>query len=261
MPRTPDDHLDVILTKRHSYHCALIEQPRSKCDLEDELDGSRSTLDRALRNLADAELAKYEDGLWKPTPLGRCSYKTQEAYIDRLENLAEAAPLFNELSSESPVDCAFVLGADVYESDPSMPDALMQTLLDSVEGGQEVSVATPVVITGFVEEFYERVSRGENYSLDLLVPPDVSERIRGAFPALTDELLDDKNVSLHTGSIPFRFGLWIVDSTEAGLIVFTDEGVRGILVNDTPEALDWAKDQYERAKQDADQSSSEATSK
>jgi len=251
MPHPPGDHLDAILTERHSYLCALIEQPRSKCDLEDELDGSRSTLDRALRDLADADLATYEDGVWKPTPLGRCSYKTREAYLDRLENLVEAAPLFNEFSSGSPVDCAFVIGADVYESDPSMPDAVMRTLLDSVEVGRDVSVATPVIVTGFAEEFYERVRSSENYSLDLLVPPDVFERTRAAFPALTDELLDDENVSLHTTSIPFSFGLWIVDSAEAGIIVFTDQGVRGILVNDTPEALNWATDQYERAKQDA----------
>lgn len=252
MPRPPGDRLDAVLTKRDSYLSALIEQPRSKCDLEDELDGSRSTLDRALRELADANLATYEDGVWKPTPLGRCSYKMREAYLERLENLAEAAPLFNKLSSGSPADCAFVIGADVYESYPSMPDAVMQTLLDSVEGAQEVSVVTPVIVTGFAEEFYERVRSSENYSLDLLVPPNVFERTRAAFPGLTDELLDDENVSLHTASIPFSFGLWIVDSAEAGIIVFTDQGVRGILVNDTTQALDWATDQYERVKQDAD---------
>ncbi|WP_373188553.1 hypothetical protein [Halolamina sp.] len=157
MPQPPGDRLDAVLTKRHFYLRALIQQPRSKRDLEDELEGSRSTLDRALRDLADADLATYEDGVWKPTPLGRCIYQTREAYLDRLENLAEAAPLFNEFSSRSPVDCAFVIGADVYESDPSMPDAVMRTLLDSVEAGRDVSVATPVIVTGFVEEFYERV--------------------------------------------------------------------------------------------------------
>ncbi|MFC4451230.1 helix-turn-helix transcriptional regulator [Halorussus aquaticus] len=252
MPRPLGDCLDSVLAERHLYLRALIDQPRSKCDLEDDLDGSRSTLDRALRDLADAELATYEDGVWKPTPLGLCSYRTRNAYLDRLENLAEAAPLFNELSSGSPVDCAFVIGADVHEADSSMPDAVMHRLLDSVEGRQNVSVATPVVVTGFAEDFYECVRQGENYSLELLIPPDVFERTRAAFPTLTDELLDDENVSLHTTSIPFSFGLWIVDSAEAGIIVFTDQGVCGILVNDTPEALDWATDQYERAKQDAD---------
>lgn len=252
MVRPLGDCLDSVLAERHSYLRALIEQPRAKCDLEDELDGSRSTLDRALRDLADADLATYEDGVWKPTLLGRCSYKTREGYLHHIESLSKAGPLVNDLSSGSPVNCAFVIEADVYETDPSMPDAIMQTLLDSVEGGQEVSVVTPAVITGFAEDFYERVNRGGNYSLELLIPPDVFERTRTAFPSLTDKLLNDENVSLYTISIQFRFGLWIVDSAEAGIIIFTDQGVRGILVNDTTEALDWATDQYERMKQDAD---------
>lgn len=244
------DSLDAPLTDRHSYLRALIDQPRSKRDLEDVLDGSRSTLDRALRELSDAGLAKYEEGMWKPTPLGRCCYRTREAYLNRLENFAEAAPLVNELSSGSPIDSAFVIGADLHESVPSTPDAIMQTLLDSVEGGRDVSVATPVIVTGFAEEFYERVSCGENYSLELLVPPDVFERTRAEFPTLTDELLNDENVTLHSASIPFSFGLWIVDSAEAGIIIFTDHGMRGIIVNDTIDALDWATDQFECVKQD-----------
>jgi predicted transcriptional regulator len=252
MPRPDSDRLDSILAERHSYLRTLIDQPRPKCDLEGELDGSRSTLDRALRDLADANLAVYEDGVWKPTALGRCSYKTRQAYLNQQASLAEASPLLKELSSKGPVDCTFVIGANVYESNPSVPDAIMQTLLDSVEDGQEVSIVTPVVITGFAKEFYERVSSSENYSLDLLLPPNVLEDTRAAFPSLTDELLNDKNVNLHTASIPFNFGLWIVDSTEAGMIVFTNQGVRGILVNDTPNALGWATGQYERAKQDAD---------
>ncbi|WP_101296094.1 transcriptional regulator FilR1 domain-containing protein [Halegenticoccus soli] len=90
-----------------------------------------------------------------------------------------------------------------------------------------------------------------NYSLELLIPSVVFERTRVAFPILTEEPLDDENVSLRTASIPFSFGLGVVDSAESGIIVFTDQGVRGIPVNDTTEALDWATNQYERAKQGA----------
>jgi len=36
-------------------------------------------------------------------------------------------------------------------------------------------------------------------------------------------------------------------------VVFTEQGwLAGILVNDTDDALHWATDQYERAKQEAD---------
>jgi len=246
------DSLGTLLDKRNSYLRALIDQPRSKCDLEDELDGSRSTLDRALRELADANLATYEDGVWKPTHLGQCSFETREVYLEQIDSLAEAAPLLSELPSESPVSSEFIIGADVYETDPSMPDAVMRTLLDSVEDGHEILMATPVIVTGFSDEFYERVNSNGDYSFELFIPPGVFERSRTMFPTSTSKIANDESISLYTAPISFDFGLWIVDSTEAGIIIFTDRGLRGILLNDTTDALDWAVEQYEHIKQDAE---------
>ena len=246
------DDLGTVLTERHSYLRVLIEHPRSKRDLEDAVDVSRSTLDRALRDLATADLARYEDGVWMPTLLGWCSYRAQEAYRDQLSTLAEAAPILNHLSIDEPIGCAFLDGADVYEADPSMPDAVIQTLLDSVEHATEVYVATPVVVTGFAEEFYECVKISERYSLEMILPTQVFEQVHTAFPTLTNELMNDGNVHLYRASIPFSFGLWIADADEVGIVVFTEQGLGGILVNDTDDALDWATDQYERAKQEAD---------
>jgi len=227
------DDLDAVLTERHSYLRALIEQPRSKRELEDAVDFSRSTLDRALRDLAAADLARYEDGVWTPTLLGWCSYRAQEAYRDRLSTLAEATPLLEHLSLDGPLGCAFLDDADVYEADPSMPDAVMQRLLDSVEHATEVCVATPVVVTGFAEKFYECVRIGESASLEMILPAQVFEQVHAAFPTLTNELMNDGNVCLYRASIPFSFGLWIADADEVGIVVFTEQGLAGILVNDT----------------------------
>ncbi|MBX0324820.1 hypothetical protein EGH21_17475 [Halomicroarcula sp. F13] len=254
MPRPSGGDLDLatVLTERRSYLRALIEQPRSKRDLESAVASSRSTLDRALRDLADANLARYEDGVWTPTLLGWCSYRAQETYRDHLTTLAEAAPLLNNLPVDGSVGCAFLDDADVYEADPAMPDAVIQTLLESVEHATEVCAATPVVVTGFAEEFYDCVRIGDNYTLEMVLPAKVFEQVYVAFPTLTNELMSDGNVRLYRASIPFSFGLWIADADEVGIVVFTEQGLGGILVNDTDDALDWATDQYERAKQDAE---------
>lgn len=252
MAHLSGDDLNAALTDRHSCLRALIGQPRSKRELEEEIDCSRSTLDRAVRTLADAGFVRYEDGVWKLTLLGRCSYQTREAYLDRLDGLAEAAEILDGFSPNHPIDCQFLAGADVYKADPSMPDAVMQTLLDCAEQATEMYVATPVVVTGFAENFYESVRTGRDYTLEMLLPAGVFDRIHTTFPTLTNDLVNDPNVDLHRASIPFNFGLWIADADEVGVVVFADQGVRGILVNDTDDAVDWATDQYKRAKQDAE---------
>lgn len=252
MEQSNNKSLDGVLAKRYSFLHLLIKNSRRKCDLEKVTDTSRSTLNRSLNDLKDVELVEYESGEWKPTALGECCYYTRKSYLSRLEDLSEAAPLLNELSTGTLRNCRFIYGSDVHEPDPSIPDAVLQILLDSVEDGQDVFVVTPVIITGFAEQFYERVSSSKDYSLELLIQSDVFERSRATFPELTSKLFEDENVNLYTVSISLNFGLWIVDSTEAGIIVFNNQGVRGILMNDTSAALDWAKEQYRRAKQDAD---------
>lgn len=37
-----------------------------------------------------------------------------------------------------------------------------------------------------------------------------------------------------------------MDDAEAGVVVYTDTGIRGVAVNDTEEALAWAREQYGR---------------
>lgn len=71
----------------------------------------------------------------------------------------------------------------------------------------------------------------------------------------SDELqrvLQDPEISLFRGPIPFSFGLWIADNAEAGVIISTDCGVQGLIVNDTTEALKWAESKYTEVKEQAE---------
>lgn len=65
-------------------------------------------------------------------------------------------------------------------------------------------------------------------------------------------MLTEPTISVSQASIPFAFGLCLAESRVATLIVFTEQGIKGLLSNDTDAALEWATTQYERAKQDAE---------
>lgn len=247
------DKLDAALSDRHGFLWALIKQPRPKSELEDEVDCSRSTLDRALRELAEADFIRYENGVWTPTLLGRCSYKIRESYLDRLKGFAEVSSVLNELPFDSPLNCVFLAGSNVYEAGSSMPDAVLRVLLDSVEAATEVYIATPVLIAGFTEKLYNRMARGGEYSLEIVLPRHLFEQIHTAFPTFANKLSDDSHVNLYRTSIPFTYGLWMIDSSEAGIIAFTEQGIRGIAVNETEDAIEGARNQYKRVKRDAEQ--------
>jgi len=55
---------------------------------------------------------------------------------------------------------------------------------------------TPVVVTGVAEAFYECVRTGDDYSLEMVVPSEVFERVNAMFPTLTSELMGIERASV-----------------------------------------------------------------
>ncbi|OIB59257.1 helix-turn-helix transcriptional regulator [Natrialba sp. SSL1] len=245
------EETSTVLDTRSAVLEAIVEQPRPKDRLEQEFDFSRSTLDRAIRELAAASFIEYTDGVWQATLFGQYCYRARTAYHDQLRTLTSASSILEPLSNECPITYEFIDGADVYESDSSMPDAVMQTFIDSLEQATTARIAIPTIVTGFVEPVCESVTTGTEGDVEIFVPATLFERLQLSFPALTDKLRNDSNVTLSRSSVPFTFGLWIADSMEAGIIVFTERGVGGVLVNDTDAAVEWATIQYEHLTDDA----------
>lgn len=246
------DEVDDVLTDRYTFLSAIIEQPQSKRDLEGEVDCSRSTLDRAIRDLSNAGLVEYENGLWMPTLFGQCCYDARETFYETLGGLVSASSLIESLDSDDSVSREFFTGANPEESDPMMPDAIMQQLLNCVEHATQVRIATPVILTGYAEELYTAALSGDDASLELIVPPMMFERLEERVPTVVTEMLCDPNVTLQQATIPIDFGLWTIDSEKTGILVFTDQGIRGFITNDTDAAVEWATNKYEQLEQNAD---------
>lgn len=254
------DDIVSVLADRYTTLRALIDHPQAKRELEDTLDCSRSTIDRAIRELRDANLIHYEDGMWTPTLHGWCAYHARNKYHNHLADLVEAAPVLDNLPLDSPVDCAMLEGVDVYKVNASVPDMVVETILDYVSGATSVRIITPVVLIGFAKRLCERVADSERYDVELTIPKDVFKQVHATYPDLTASFIDDENVQAYCASIPFSFGLLIVDDTNVGLLTFTDHGIGGFLMNDSEDAGAWAQKQYERVRRNADPMFSEVIS-
>lgn len=250
-PLEPDALASVLLQRRECLQ-ALLEQPQKKRDLVETIDVPRSTLDDIVRELEDARLVEYADGVWQPTVLGRCVFHTHENYRDRLDSLSETTSVIDALPQDSPIGREFLEGADVVESNTAMPDGVIRVLVDSVESATRVRGFTPVVFEGYLKLFRERTTTGERCQLEFIFPSNAFERLRDTCSERIEAALRNEHISLYLGSISVSFGLWVADGNYASVIVYTDRGIRGIITNDTPEAIAWATDQYERIERDAE---------
>ncbi|WP_363465252.1 helix-turn-helix transcriptional regulator [Halogeometricum borinquense] len=246
------NELGQLLLRRTQCLRSLATDPQSKRSLVDHLDIPRSTLDGIMRELEKANLVSRSNGKWHVTHLGQCSLQVHEQYRSQLDSLTNVSSVTDALPLDNPVPCDFLIGADVYEPDPAVPDDMIQILLESIDDATQIRGFTPIAISAHTKPIYTRATAGDNYNVELLVPTNVFKRLRTMYPNQSDDALSDPQVSLLCGPIPVSFGLWIADNRHTGIIVYADHGVLGLIINDTPEALTWAENQYERVRQDAD---------
>jgi len=246
----PLDLADVLLKRYECLH-TLGNHPQAKPELVSSLDIPRSTLDDIFRDLERADLVEYHNGKWQLTLLGRYTLDHHTRYKDGLESLTDAAAIVEELPQETAVKRRFLIDADVHVATGPVPDEVMQVFLNAVESASHVRSVTPLAMASYADSFYRRATAGSDSQLEVVLPLETFERLRVLHPDQTDKAMADENTTLYHGNVPVTFSLWIGDDDHAGLIVYADQGVQGILVNDTDDALAWANEQYDHIQENA----------
>ncbi|ELZ97158.1 hypothetical protein C439_17588 [Haloferax mediterranei ATCC 33500] len=241
-----------MLNRRDNCLQTLTDAPQAKRDLVETLDIPRSTLDDIVRKLDDAGLVTYQNGKWGLTNLGQYAIEAHANYTEQLESLLQVTPVVEELPSDTTVEYEFLIDADVYMAPTKIPDKTIEVFLDSVESATEIRGFTPIVMAGYAEDFYQAVTAGDDYQLDLVLPEDVFNQVRELYSEQTDEALTNDQITFVHCEVPATYTLWIADNDHAGIIVYTERGIQGILINDTDEALSWAVGQYEHVRDEAE---------
>lgn len=239
---------DVVSTLHKNSTCLriLTDDSRTKPELVDTLGCSRSTVDRKIRTLSENDLVEYADGNWKPTILGRLASQRRRSYLSAISDLANSASILSELDTDNPIDWRFLDGIDAYEADTAVPDGVVETLFDPTDKVTHIRGFAPRVLSGQMKLIYRNMS---DASFEFVLPTDVIDRLEDIHSEYMSGILASESVEVHRQTVPFSFGLWISDDERAGIVVYTGRGIRGVLVNDTDEALSWADELYARTKE------------
>ncbi|MFC7096750.1 helix-turn-helix transcriptional regulator [Halobaculum marinum] len=244
-----------VLRKRRDVLAALCEGPVRKRTLVESLGVPRTTLDRGIRELVDEGLAERVDGGFQATVVGAKALESADRYHAELAGLHEAEALFESLPADTPVDGRFLAGATVSQPDPSVPDGVVDRLFESVRNATRVHGLAPVVLGGHIDTFDTEARTGGAVP-KMVLTPAVFDHLVESRPERLREQIREGEFEFFVGPIDARFGLWVADHddrpSEAGLLVYTDTGVGGVAINDTPEAVRWAHEQYDDARETAE---------
>ncbi|WP_424017335.1 tetratricopeptide repeat protein [Halorientalis pallida] len=242
-----------LVGQRAEFLEYLCENTAQKRDLIDDLDVSRSTVDRALADLQDVGLVCYEDGTYETTATGVLAVKQYRAHIDKSADIRAAHEALRPLPPDTRLDPAMVVGASVSITEEPRPYAALQPVESAISDATEIRALLPnIADSRFVELYRNRIREGVD--VEMVVSPELADRLREQFPTICQQMSTQDSFAAHEAEVP-PFGLLLADNegvTTVSVVVYTETGsVHAVVHTGTLDAVRWAEGLYEDVLTDA----------
>lgn len=231
---------------------AELSTPRTKPELVDRLDASRSTVDRAVDALISQGFVERRDSEYVATYAGTAAASAYEQFLQRLESLAAVQPVLGVLAPDIDIPPAVFDGATVRESAPEAPEVPVEDSIELVVGSSVFRGTAPAILSRYLDVFLELVDSGTE--LELVLTAAVAEQLETTYPDSLATLEDEADISLYVTEQSLPYAVWSAERPEgtvSGLIAYGENGLAGIISNDTPAMNEWATEQYEQFKRGA----------
>ncbi|MFC5366772.1 helix-turn-helix transcriptional regulator [Salinirubrum litoreum] len=243
MQRPDPSEVMAVVARRGDVLRALADDGGRKCELDDELDVSRSTIDRAIRELEGLGLVeRAEDGYFR-TLSGTLALEEYDRFKSRMDGVLEARDVLSPLPSDADVDAAVVDGAEVVLADRHSPLRPARHQVEIVERASHVRAAASAVLPQHVDAYYQGiVERGMHAEIILSTP--VMERVVADHDTKFHDSLTTGRVDLRQLDRDLSYSLMVASTPDGpvmGMLVYVQGGIRGFVGNDSQEAVSWAR--------------------
>ncbi len=208
---------------------------------------------KAVRELEAHHLAEeIEDGV-QLTLLGRLLYERYQSFASVADEVRRHAHLLSELPADAPITPDLLNKSDIVLPERHAPNRPVQRVTELVEGAEQVVALAPVALPAYVELFYEQIV-DENLTAEFVFEPPVIEYLGTDYGEMLEEAAATGRFTATITDAELPFGLVVSEGERTGVavIVYAEGGeLRGIISNETPEALDWGREVYGYYRSDA----------
>ncbi|QLD86882.1 tetratricopeptide repeat protein [Natronomonas halophila] len=229
----------VSLALRRRNVLDALREPRTKRELVDELDVSRSTVDRAVRELETAGLVDWDEGSYRLTAVG----SALRAAVDRLLAVGEGvAAIADALPALPPdIDPPAALLADGTLHTASAEDHRLPGPIRTYLGEAEaVQIVTPPATGPPVLSATRELGSG---SVDVVLDTAAVDSLPERLPGITRWLAAADRASAFAGDTP-PVAVLVVETDDAEAVLLVGEDVDGLVAVEAtdPEAVAWGRE-------------------
>jgi predicted transcriptional regulator len=251
MPWGHDDATDIrqLLSRRADALGVLVEGSYDKSELTDELDVSRSTVDRTIRRFETNGLVRREGGQTEATLAGRLAFDSYRRFCERTTDVAEFGDLLRELPSDVEIDHDLLDGATAYRSEPPATGRPANEVTALIAAGTRLRACATVINDSAASAELHRMITERGGSASVVYSGSLADHIRDLYYESHHEMAaTGRYRAYEIADLPYE--LFIVDTddgTRVAAIVYSETGrLKGAIVNDTDAAVAWAEATFER---------------
>lgn len=231
----------------------LLTDPMTKRTLEERLDVSRSTIDRAIRDLQSVELVEYTDGVYRITTFGELLVQEHQTFRRRARLLDEFRPFLRHVPpSTLDFDLSHLTDADLYTSESGDPYAMINRHVRALEHMDVERVLLPLTGLHAHETAHDAIVNGEARG-EAIVTPHVIDTWQSnpQYATLTEELLATGrfDIAIYEGDIPCLICVFDEETVQLGAV--KDGEPRALIETDADEILAWAERTLDEYRQQA----------
>jgi predicted transcriptional regulator len=234
-----------LVARRADLLRELRDGPKTKPALADALDVSRSTVDRAVRELEREEYVCRRDGIALALK-GRLVLSAYEEFAANLDALDTAEPAIDTLPVDAQVDDTLFRGGEVVEADSVAPQRATERFRQLVEEAERIRGYASALLDSTVPTYRRRMVE-DGMEVELVIAPEVLDAlVTGHGDAVADARATG-NLTLLRATETIAYSLMLVDDgakTHVCALFYDENGHTGLLRNDDPEAVVWASGLY-----------------
>lgn len=234
----------TVLGKRIEFLELLDGEPMHKRDVEEHLEHSRSTVDRAIGALVDAGFVERVTRGFVTTQTGCLAARRYRTFLAETEAVLDARTLLEPLPPDAAIPSSLLTAGECVQIQGSY--RLLETIADALDGATGYRVAVPQMVDSRHIRLCHARSLRDDLDVSMVAPVETWDRIRTEFPVVTADLTETPSFDARVGEAP-AYGIVLVERpAETVVVLVTYEGaaVNGFVRSTASEVVEWARSKF-----------------
>lgn len=239
-----------LVNDRKEMLSYLADNPAQKRDIIEELDVSRSTVDRAVSRLTENQLIARSHNGYKTTNKGETALSAVNCALNSLENIDEASQFFQYLPEQSSIPHYIFEEADIRKASELSGRTLLDDELELLEECNSLRMVSYAdTHPKFNEVLIERLF-GDELDFKVVFREDLAKHIFDKYDQYAKEFVQSDHIKSQY-SDDIGFGL-IIFYLEKEIICHMDvfgvgNAYIGTIGGDSTRLIDWAENFFQDA--------------